>query len=849
MAEEKKYSPMIQQYLAVKAQYPDALLFYRVGDFYEMFMDDARIASKELDLILTGKDAGVEERIPMCGVPHHAVNTYLQRLVARGYKIAICEQTQDPKEAVGLVQRDVIKVVTPGTIMDEITDEKSSVYIASAIDYGYGYSIAFAEMSTGENFVEDIDHKETLFLQTLLKNNVREVVVKKNFKEKLIKSLREMHVVISYCEADEIKPEYEPLAEKLIKDYDRVSYGLLLNYLESTQKHILGHLQTTEMETESSFLYMDYSTRSNLELTSNIHENGVSETLWSFLDKCRSAMGSRELKKWIEKPLLDKQSIEQRYDRVAWLMKNFMKRKKLREALGNIYDLQRLIARCAMNHANAIDCLRLSKTLDAVPEIFNNIQCDEFKEYATVDLLTALKDKLQNAFVEEPPVQISDGGMFKDGYNKELDEARQIQRNGRTFITELEAKEKERTGIKTLKIGYNKVFGYYIEISKVAAQGVKEEWGYVRKQTLTNNERFISQELKEKEDQILHAEENAIRIERRLFQEILEEIKTYLPKLQKLARALAEIDCYGALAECSANYGYVRPVFNEEELEITNGKHPILDERMKDPRYVANNVTLKKGQNILLITGPNMGGKSTYMRQTALIIIMAQIGCYVPAKSCKMPLFDKIFTRIGASDDILSGQSTFMVEMTEANRALQDATEHSLILFDEIGRGTSTYDGMALAQAMIEYIATCVHAKTMFSTHYHELTTLVDTVEGVKNVHVDVKEEDEKVTFLYKIKDGPAGHSFGINVARLAGLPSSVLDRAKMLQKELESKKRVVQQSYQLIEMTKEDPKETEIEQKLKEVSIDDMSPREAWVMLNDLIEDVNHKSKKDESK
>lgn len=842
MAEEKKYSPMIQQYLAVKAQYPDALLFYRVGDFYEMFMDDAKVASRELDLVLTGKDAGVEERIPMCGVPHHAVNSYLQRLVARGYKIAICEQVQDPKEAVGLVQRDVIKVVTPGTIMDEITDEKASVYIASAIDYGYGYSIAFAEMSTGENFVEDIDHKEALFLQTLLKNNVREVVVKKNFKEKLIHSLREMRVVISYCEIDEIKPEYEPLAEKLVKDYDRQSYGLLLNYLESTQKHVLGHLQTTEIETENSFLYMDYSTRNNLELTSNIHENGVNETLWSFLDKCKSAMGSRELKKWIEKPLVEKDDITKRYARVAWLMKNFMKRKNLREALGNIYDVQRLIARCAMNHANAVDCLRLSKTLDAVPEIFASLDSDEFKEYLSIDTLSSLQIKLKDAFVDDPPVQISDGGMFKDGYNKELDEAREIQRNGRTFIAELEAKERDRTGIKTLKIGFNKVFGYYIEISKAAAQGVKDEWGYVRKQTLTNNERFISQELKEKEDQILHAEENAIRIEKRLFQEILEEVKTYLPKLQKLAKALAEIDCYGALAECSATYGYVRPEFTEDDLEIVGGKHPILDERMKDPHYVANNVKLNRGQSILLITGPNMGGKSTYMRQTALIIIMAQIGCYVPARSCKMPIFDKIFTRIGASDDILSGQSTFMVEMSEANRALQDATDHSLILFDEIGRGTSTYDGMALAQAMIEYIATCIHAKTMFSTHYHELTTLVDTVDGVKNVHVDVKEEDEKVTFLYKIKEGPAGHSFGINVARLAGLPTSVLDRAKGLQKELESKKRVVQQSYQLIEMTKEDAKENEIEQKLKEVQIDDMSPREAWVMLNDLIEDINQK-------
>lgn len=836
---EKKYSPMIQHYLSVKKKYPDTLLFYRVGDFYEMFFADAQTASKELDLILTGKDAGVEERVPMCGVPHHAVTSYIQRLVARGYKIAICEQLQDPKEAVGLVERDVVKVITPGTIMDEIADEKASVYIAAVNDYGYGYSIAFAEMSTGENFIEDVEHKDSVLIQTLLKNNVREVVLKKGFREKVIQMLREMNVVISYCAEDAIHPEYEPLAEKAVKDYDRQSYGLLLNYLEATQKHVLSHLQTVEIETESSFLYMDYATRTNLELTTNIHANGKAVTLWSFLDQCKSAMGSRELRKWIEKPLLDKDVINGRYDKISWLMKNFMKRRKLRESLNGIYDLQRLIARCAMNHANAVDCLRLAKTLGLVPDILHTIDTDVFSQYQNIDRLDGLYSQLKDAFVDDPPSQITDGGMFRDGYDRELDEARELQKNGRMFIAELEAKEKQRTGIKTLKIGYNKVFGYYIEISKAAAQNVKDDWGYVRKQTLTNNERFITQELKEKEDQILHAEENAIRIERRLFQQLLDEIKKYLPKLQKLARALAKIDCYAALAECSATYGYVRPEFTDDEMEIVNGRHPILDEMMKNPKYVANSIHLDHDASILLITGPNMGGKSTYMRQTALIVIMAQMGCFVPAKSCRIPVFDKIFTRIGASDDILSGQSTFMVEMTEANRALQEATAHSLILFDEIGRGTSTYDGMALAQAMIEYIATCIHAKTLFSTHYHELTSLSDSVESVKNVHVVVKEDNDQVTFLYKIKNGPAGHSYGINVARLAGLPESVLERAKGLQKELESKKRVVQQSYQLIEMTKEDKTRDAIIDQLKEVSADDMSPRQAWVMLNDLIQEA----------
>jgi DNA mismatch repair protein MutS len=496
-----------------------------------------------------------------------------------------------------------------------------------------------------------------------------------------------------------------------------------------------------------------------------------------------------------------------------------------------------------MNTANAVDCQRLSKTLAQAPAILSAVDSDEFKEFSSADPLSALYEKLKDAFVENPPVLSSDGGMFRDGYNKELDEAREIQRNGRAFIASLEAKERERTGIKTLKIGYNKVFGYYIEISKAAAAQVKDEWGYVRKQTLTNAERFISSELKEKEDAILHAQENAVRIEKQLFAEMLDEIRTYLPRLQRLARILAEIDCYGALAEVSSANRYVRPQFTDNELEIVQGRHPILDELMKDPRYVANSIKMDREKDILLITGPNMGGKSTYMRQTALIVIMAQIGCFVPAKTCRMPVFDKIFTRIGASDDILSGQSTFMVEMNEANRALQEATENSLILFDEIGRGTSTYDGMALAQAMIEYIAACVHAKTMFSTHYHELTSLADSIGTVRNVHVAVKEENDKVTFLYKIKDGPAGHSYGINVARLAGLPDSVLERAKGLQKELESKRRVVQQSYQLIEMKKEDKTADAIREKLKAVNPDDMSPREAWAMLCDLSDLVKKDS------
>ncbi len=835
----ENYTPMMQQYLKVKQEYEDAILFYRIGDFYEMFFDDAKIASKELDLVLTGKNAGVEDRVPMCGIPHHAASSYIPRLVSRGYKVAICEQTQDPKEAVGLVTRDVIRVITPGTVMDEIADEKASVYLAAITDYGYGYSLAIVEMSTGENYVQDIEHKDVLLLQTLLRSNVREVVVDNEFREKTIKSLRELQIVISYCDETRIKEEYLPLTEGILKEYDMRAYGRMLNYLENTQKHMLGHLQVARIENEDEILYMDYATRQNLELVQPLHDNGKAITLWSFLDVCKSAMGSRQLRKWIEKPLVSKSKIESRFDKTEWLIQNFMQRQQLRDAFANIYDLQRLIARCAMNTANAIDCVRLTKTLAEVPSIMHALDDTIFVEKSRIDTLQVLYQKLKDAFVENPPVQINDGGMFRDGYNAELDEARRIQHSGKQFIAELEAKERERTGIKTLKIGYNKVYGYYIEISKVAAQSVKDEWGYIRRQTLTNNERFISPELKEKEDAILHAEENAIRIEKQLFQMILDEIHTYLPKLQKLSQFLADIDAHVALAEVSAKYGYVRPIFSDDEMSIIDGKHPILDEMMKNPKYVSNSVYMHKDQDILLITGPNMGGKSTYMRQTALIVIMAQIGCFVPAKSCTMPIFDKIFTRIGASDDILSGQSTFMVEMSEANLALQEATENSLILFDEIGRGTSTYDGMALAQAMIEYIATCIHAKTMFSTHYHELTVISDNIPNVRNMHVVVKENNDEVTFLYKMAEGPAGHSYGINVARLAGLPETVLKRAKDLQKELESTKRVVQQNYQLIEMKKEDPKAEAVIEKLQQVDLDDLSPRQAWEMLSDLCKEA----------
>ncbi|NLC96955.1 MAG: DNA mismatch repair protein MutS [Erysipelotrichaceae bacterium] len=830
----KKYTPMIEQYLSVKKGYPDAIVFYRLGDFYEMFFDDAKIASSELDLVLTGKSAGVEEKVPMCGVPYHAVNGYLQKLVQRGYKVAIVEQLEDPSQAKGIVKRDVVRVVTPGTVIDEINDDKKSVYIASIVDFKYGYSLIMVEMSTGESICKEIDHNSVLLIQTMLKNNIKEVVLSEDFDEKIIKLLRENSIIISYCSETNIKEEYNLLSENLKEERNLEAFGLILNYLESTQKRMLDHLNIVIYEREDDVLYMDYSTTINLELIEPLRNQSKNDTLWTFMDKCQSAMGSRLLKKWIEKPLVDKNKIENRYDILEYFMNNFLILDDLKEHLKNIYDLQRIITKVAMKSANALDCVRLQKTLKEVPLIMELLQDPLFSNFNKVDVCTDLYDELKNAFVEDPPLITSDGGMFQDGYNEELDRLRTIQKEGKSWILSMEAYEKERTGIKTLRIGYNRVFGYYIEVSKAATNLIKDEYGYVRKQTLVNGERYITQELKEREDEILHAQERTIKLEKQLFEELLDLIKSYLPKLQKLANVLANIDCLYALSTLSKQNNYVRPTFNEDIFEIKDGRHPILDVIMKDSKYISNDILLDNNTEIEIITGPNMGGKSTYMRQIALIVIMAQVGCFVPCRSCNMPVFDKIFTRIGASDDILSGQSTFMVEMIEANNALSNATKKSLILFDEIGRGTSTYDGMALAQAMIEYIATIIHAKTLFSTHYHELTNLADNLQNVKNVHVQVHEDKEKVTFLYKVKPGVAKRSYGINVAKLANLPESVIDRAKELLKELESKKRVVQQSYQIVEMKRNDNEE-KLKQILYEVNPDEMTPMQALQMIIDL--------------
>ena len=838
MTKKATYTPMMKHYLELKEQHEDAIIFYRLGDFYEMFFEDAKTASSELDLVLTGRNAGVEERVPMCGIPHHAAKGYIQRLIQKGYKVAIVEQLEDPALAKGLVKRDVIKIVTPGTIMDEVSDEKTTVYIASLHDFQFGLAVILCEMTTGELRAQLIDKHVMAIQKVLLGNNVREIVIQEKFDKKIVKMIEEMQTItVSYHNDNALKEEYRHLLNGIEDDRVETAFGVLTNYLDETQKRNMAHLNAVEMVYEHDFLQMDFSTKQNLELTSSLRSNSRSQTLWSFLDKCRSSMGSRLLKKWIEYPLVDTAMINRRLDAVEYLNDNFITKDELREHLGFVYDMERLSARVAYGSANPRDILRLIKTLEHTPQIFELFHdCSAFEEFQSIDPCRELYDMIEGAIIDNPPLTLKDGGVFVEGYNEELDQVREIGKNGKNWILDLENKERERTGVKSLKIGYNRVFGYYIEVTKTNLDSIKDEFGYVRKQTLTNAERFITQELKDKEDAIVHAQERSIRLEAELFNHLLNQIKVYLPKLHDLSHALATIDALYALAEISSENGYTRPQFHTgHSIHMKEARHPILDRMMKTTRYVSNDLEMGEDNDILMITGPNMGGKSTYMRQTVLLVIMAQIGCFVPAKKAEMPIFDQIFTRIGASDDIMSGQSTFMVEMIEANNALQNATANSLILFDEIGRGTSTYDGMALAQAMIEYIMRNIKAKTLFSTHYHELTEMAEKNAGIRNVHVDVHEEDDKVTFLYRVLDGKADKSYGINVARLAHLPSSVLERAKQILDNLELQPNMVKEVKPPLVIEKENPHHMQIINQVKQVDVNKMTPMEAMQFLYEL--------------
>ena len=831
-----EYTPMINQYLEVKKNYQDTIVFYRLGDFYEMFFEDAQIASKELDLVLTGKAAGNNQRIPMCGIPYHALDNYLPKLVNRGYKVAIVEQMESPQAGKKIVKRDVVKVVTPGTLAS--IDEKDSVCIASIIDNQYCYTMCVVDVSTGDTVAYNVEHNFASVKAILLKNNIKEVVILSEFNERLIKYFREMAITISYCDVYELTENYFHLLDDISDKRIVIAYGLLVNYLTNTQFQIISHLRIVKVEDEKKYMKMDYSTITNLELINPLRSMSKNDTLWSFLDHCKTSMGSRLLKKLIERPLINSKEINDRLDMVSIIKDDLIMMDELKESLSKVYDISRLVAKIAMNTSNPLDLIRLKKSLIELPKL-KNIFSDytQFDELFNIDECKDLKEIIMSAISDEPPTNFKDIGVIKSGYNDELDALVELSNNNQTWILNQEAIEKERTGIKTLKIGYNKVFGYYIEVSKGQVNQLKPEYGYIRKQTLTNGERYITEELKSKEDEILHSKEQAIGKEQELYTDLVKQVKDYLFKLQRISDVISYVDCLYSLAVQSREFGYIRPVFDMTQLEVIDGLHPILSRSMKE-NYVSNDCKLDSGE-IMIITGPNMGGKSTYMRQLALISIMAQVGCYVPAKSAKLTIFDQIFTRIGASDDILSGQSTFMVEMNEANNALSNATDKSLIIFDEIGRGTSTYDGMALASAMIEYIHYNIHAKTLFSTHYHELTRLEDNIENIVNYHTLIHEENDEVKFLYKVTKGKADKSYGINVAKLAKLPESVLNRARKILEEYENDDKVIQQTFDFNEVVMEDNKNQKIIDKINLVNPNNMTPLDALTFISLLKEEI----------
>lgn len=835
---EKKYTPMMQHYLKMKEENPDAILFYRLGDFYEMFFDDAKLVSQELDLVLTGRSAGVEEKVPMCGVPFHAANSYISRLVKKGYKVAICEQLEDPSNAKGLVDRGIVKIVTPGTYMDSTMDAKTTNYMASCDISSFEITVVYCELSTGELKYQTLQRSLVALQKALLEQNVSELVCPMAMDKKWMSALEEMEtILISKHKKSSVDSQDLPLLNGIESESLKEAFALLMAYLKDTQKQHIDHFLPIESMDKDKVLVMDYETKNHLELVSSQSTNAKAESLWSFMDKCQSAMGSRLLKRWIEYPLIDAKKIAKRQAAIKDLKENFMLRENLKEHLVYVYDMERLASRMAYGSASPRDVLQLVATLEhAKPILDLAISLDSYPEFSQVPDCQELYNEIKNAIVENPPLTLKEGGVFNDGYNQELDEVRRIAKKGKDFILELEAKERERTGVKSLKVGYNRIFGYFIEVRNGNLSNIKDEFGYHAKQTLANATRFVTQELKEKEEQILHAQETKVKLEQSLFNDLLLRIKKDLFDLHACAQALSTIDVLVSLAILASEKGYVCPVFHPGyNVNVVEGKHPILDDRMKKKRYVSNDWKMSEDEHVQLITGPNMGGKSTYMRQNALLVIMAQMGSFIPAKTAELPIFDRIFTRIGASDDILTGKSTFMVEMMEANAALCYATKHSLILFDEIGRGTATYDGMALAQAMLEYIDEAIGAKTLFSTHYHELTDLEKEHPSMHNVHVDVREEKNEIEFRYRIIDGKADKSYGINVARLAHLPKVVLDRAAQLLTNFENQDN--NQNYQpsLFVMEQVQPEKSKLLQQLQELDIDSMTPRDALDCLYEL--------------
>lgn len=826
---------MMQHYLKLKEENQDSILFYRLGDFYEMFFEDAKTASRELDLVLTGRSAGVEEKVPMCGIPFHAAQAYIQRLIKKGYKVAICEQLSDPSQSKGLVDRDIIKIVTPGTYMEETSESKASNYLAAIHMNGYEVCVLYCELSTGELRSQKLERSLVRLQKALLEMNVSEIVVDSTMDKRWKAAFEELD---RFLISTHKKSPLEPDDEKLLTENDesmRETLGLLMGYLKKTQKQHIDHFFQIEKMDQDHILQMDYDTKQHLELTESRSNAAKAISLWEFMDRTQSAMGARLLKQWIVAPLIEQGPIEQRQDAIEQLMDDFMLREQLKDHLGFIYDMERLASRIAYGNASPRDIIQLVASLEhAAPILELAGRLEAYPQFQSVPTCQSLYETIQGAIVDEPPLTLKEGGVFRAGYSEELDEVKKIADEGQNYIIALEQKERERTEVRSLKIGYNRVFGYYIEVRNGNLERIKPEFGYVAKQTLANATRFITQELKEEEEKILHAQERKVKLEMELFQQLLATIKANLFDLHTCAHALATVDVLVALAELAGKEGYVRPRFNaSHRVEVLEGKHPILDTRMS--AYISNDWIMDEQEHIELITGPNMGGKSTYMRQNALLVIMAQMGSFIPARSANLPLFDRIFTRIGASDDLLTGKSTFMMEMMEANAALQYATADSLIIFDEIGRGTATYDGMAIAQAMLEYIDAALQAKTLFSTHYHELTNLEEEHATMKNVHVDVQEKKGEIEFRYRIVKGKADKSYGINVARLAKLPKVVLERASSLLKGFESQDNTSGYQPNLFIMDEVKPEKSKLIQKLQTIDVDELTPREALACLYEL--------------
>ena len=775
-----KYTPMIEQYLKIKKEYQDMFLFYRLGDFYEMFFEDAVRASKILEITLTARDGGAE-KIPMCGVPFHSSAGYIDTLVNNGYKVAICEQVSEPGQG-KIVERKVVQVITPGTYMNYKNYDENN-FLGSAYIKDNNIYFAFCDIMTGDSRCTILKTMEDL-QDEVLKNNIKEVISIEGQKLDISAYITEVQ------ESDNLlKDKTNNLKDKNLK----ICADILLDYIEKTQNKDISSLKDFEVYFKDKFVYMtNYSIR-NLEVMQNMANGSKKGSLLSIVDKTSTAAGSRKLKNWLENPLLDINEIKKRQEIVGDFVKHYFEKSDVKTSLKEVYDLERISTKVSYNIVSPKELLNLKKTLKQIPQIKNILKGFDSEKLVdianNIDELEDLHDFLEKTIHEEAGQTVKDGNVIKLGFNEELDSYKNASKNGNKVLLEIEEREKNRTGIKNLKVGYNKIFGYFIEISKVGLKSVDPtELGYHRKQTLSNCERFISEELKQVEEHIVNSKTKIEELELQLFQEVKIKIHEYIPRLQRVANTLSDIDVFVSLSDVAEEYGYVKPDFNDNNvIDIVDGRHPIVERNVSADSYISNDCKVEKDENILLITGPNMSGKSTYMRQLALIVILAQIGSFVPASSASLPIFDKIFTRIGASDDLAGGKSTFMVEMIEAKNALVESTANSLLIFDEIGRGTSTYDGIALAQSILEYINNTIKCKTLFSTHYHELTKLENITEGIKNIHVSAKEDHGKLIFLYKINEGPIEKSYGIHVAQLAHLPNDVINGANKILKELEN--------------------------------------------------------------